>query len=80
MKEIEPGQEWANDRQMARHCGITIPTLIAWDNDETLAFPAARWVGRKKFRNLKEFDAWLRARTVRRVRREKPVTEEVAAI
>jgi hypothetical protein len=78
MKGIQPGQKWGNDRQVARHCGITIPTLITWDNDPTLNFPPATWVGRKKFRNLEEVDAWLRARTVRRVRREKPVTEEVA--
>jgi predicted DNA-binding transcriptional regulator AlpA len=74
VKELEPGQKWANDKQTACYCGITIPTLLEWDDNE--GFPPAVRIGRKKLRNLDEVDAWLRARTVRRLR---SVTEEAIA-
>jgi hypothetical protein len=57
---------------------FTTVCIWNWEKDESLGFPAAVRIGRKKLRNLDEVDAWLRARTVRRVVREKP--EEVATI
>jgi hypothetical protein len=39
VKELEPGQKWANDKQTACYCGITIPTLLEWDDNE--GFPPA---------------------------------------
>jgi predicted DNA-binding transcriptional regulator AlpA len=77
MKELKPGQRWANDKQTAAYIGVTTVCLWNWDQDEGLEFPPAIKVGRKKFRNLDEVDAWLRARTVRRVVR---ITEEAATV
>ena len=77
MKELKPGQRWANDKQTAAYAGVTTVCIWNWDQDESLGFPPAVRIGRKKLRNLDEIDAWLRARTVRRVVR---VTGEVATI
>jgi predicted DNA-binding transcriptional regulator AlpA len=77
MKELKPGQRWANDKQTAAYIGVTTVCIWNWEKDESLGFPAVVRIGRKKLRNLDEVDAWLRARTVRRVVR---VTEQVAAL
>jgi predicted DNA-binding transcriptional regulator AlpA len=77
MKELKAGQRWANDKQTAAYAGVTTVCIWNWDKDESLGFPPAVRIGRKKLRNLDEVDAWLRARTVRRVVR---VSEEVATV
>ena len=77
MKELKPGQRWANDKQTAAYAGVTTVCIWNWDQDESLGFPPAVRIGRKKLRNLDEIDAWLRARTVRRLVR---LSEEVATV
>jgi hypothetical protein len=67
MKELKPGQRWANDEQTAAYAGVTTVCLSNWERDPSIGFPAAVRIGRKKLRDLHEVDAWLRARTIRRV-------------
>jgi hypothetical protein len=78
VKELKPGQKWANDVTVANHCGVTTMTIYNWDNDPTLGFPAPSIINGKKLRNIDDIDVWLRERTVRRLHRKNETAEATA--
>lgn len=56
--QLQSGQEWAPRLWAANFLGISISTLIRWENSEDLQFPRPMRVGKCPLFNVEEVRQW----------------------
>jgi len=56
--QLQSGQEWAPRLWAANFLGISVSTLIRWENSDVLEFPKPMRVGKCPLFNVEEVRQW----------------------
>jgi hypothetical protein len=68
--------EWEPDPKVARRFGVCQKTVQRWSEDPDLDFPSALEINNRKYRNIKQLEAWSAARVKASIKKERQAQKQ----